>query len=600
MCFSMIPEAMDGSMNADKLCRLLKKSGIGHLDLLEVEIPMYGEAALRKAVAETGVKVDCLIANVSFFRESQKAEEQLTAALQQAKRLGAAMLMVVPGSAEDAEFCSSFTREQLLEQAVAQYRKAVELAADYGIRIGFENTPQFFKPMASAEDCLYILERVPGLGFVYDTANMKVADVDDDEVAYYEKLKPYISRVHLKDVVIGTEGKMEPCVNGQRLSSVLLGSGSIRIREVLQKLHEDGYTGGIVMEYMAEEIRGDGHINMLRACCQYVRDVWEGQWLLPPYGTIHGLDKPVSRLFFGTAIAPLLAGNNANTLLDAVYAQGINAFDCARGYGLAEKSLGSWVKDRGIREKVVILTKCGNVDDQGVHVNRQIIETELDTSLEMLQTDYIDIFLLHRDDPKTPVSEIIDTLNECVDQEKIRVFGASNWTHQRIQEANTYASVNGLRGFSVASPHYGLAEQVEDPWGGDCVTISGDANRDARAWYTRTQMPVLSYSGLARGFFSGKFKSFDEDGARKVLDEAGVKGYLYPCNMERLARAEQLADELGCSVAQVAIRYSLAGPMNVFALVSTTNPNHMREHILAAANPLPEEQMLWLEHGNLE
>ena len=232
---------------------------------------------------------------------------------------------------------------------------------------------------------------------------------------------------------------------------------------------------------------------MLGSYCEYIRACWHGTQLLPPYAAIKGLDKPVSRLFFGTAIRPMLMGKNVHALLDAVFARGVTAFDCARGYGMAEKALGNWVKDRNNREKVVLLTKCGNVNMQGkVHIDREVIEKELQTSLKTLQTDYIDIFLLHRDDPNTPVSEIIDCLNDCRQQGRIRVFGVSNWTHQRIGEANAYAASNGLQGFTVSSPNYGLAEQVEDPWGGSCVTISGKDNADARAWYTENQMPILA------------------------------------------------------------------------------------------------------------
>lgn len=600
MSFSLIPEAMRGSMQAETLCQLVRDSGISRFDLLDFEVQIYTEEALQNAMAKTGVQLGCLVSHVSFFSAPQEAETQITAALQQAKRLGAPMIMVVPGTAEDAEICSGLTKQQMLDQTVCQYRKAVEAAKEYGIQIGFENTPQYFKPLASAEDCLYVLERVPGLGFIYDTANMKVADVNDDEVAYYEKLKSYIVRVHLKDVVIGPQGKMEPCADGQKMSTVLLGSGQIRIREVLQKLQEDGYDGGITIEYVAEGINGPDHWNMFRACVQNVREWWDGQNLMPPYGTVPGVDKPVSRIFFGTALFPILMGNNAHALFDAVFAQGINAFDCARGYGMAEKVLGSWMKDRGNREKIVLLSKCGNAGPSGVHIDRQVIETELQTSLETLQTDYIDIFLLHRDDPKTPVSEIIDTLNECVQAGKIRVFGASNWTHSRIVEANAYAASKGLQGFAVSSPHYGLAEQVEDPWGGDCITLTGKTNEDARAWYTQTQMPVLAYSSLARGFLSGKFKSFDYEAAKTVLDPFAQKGYLYPCNMERLARAEQLAQQQGCSVAQIAMQYVFASDMNVYALVGTTNPNRMRENILAANRPLTKEKKLWLEQGAAE
>lgn len=598
MSFSLIPEALEGSMQAETLFRLVRDSGWDSLDLMDFEVQLYTEEAVQEAMAQTGVRLGCLIAHLPFFRAPRETDARLDAILQQARRLGVSTVMIVPGTAEDRELCSGLTRQQMLDQTVDQYRKAVAAAREYGIRIGFENTPQYFKPLASAEDCLYVLERVPGLGFIYDTANMKVADTAADELACYEQLKPYMIRVHLKDVVIGPQGKMEPCADGQMMTTVMTGSGQIRLPEVLQKLRQDGYGGGVVVEYMAHGVSGAGHLPMLQACARYARAYWEGTVRKPPYEEISGVDKPVSKIFFGTAQFPILMGNNAHALFDAVFAQGINAFDCARGYGMAEAVLGNWIKDRGNREKIVLLTKCGNAGPNGVHIDRQVIETELATSLQTLQTDYIDIFLLHRDDPRTPVSEIIDTLNEAVSQGKIRVFGASNWTHSRILQANAYAEARGLQGFAVSSPHYGLAEQVEDPWGGDCITLTGEKNREARAWYAQTQMPVLAYSSLARGFLSGKFRSFDYETAKTVMDPFAQKGYLYPCNMERLARAEILAERKGCSVAQIAMRYIFASDMRVFALVSTSDPGRMRENIEAANEPLTREEARWLEHGD--
>ena len=317
---------------------------------------------------------------------------------------------------------------------------------------------------------------------------------------------------------------------------------------------------------------------------------------LAPQVTIPGLNKPVSRLFFGTAVMPIFTGAEVNHIFDAAYELGINAFDTARGYGYAEKSLGIWMKARNNREQVVILSKCGNCDPEGnVHIDRQVIESELATSLELLQTDYIDIYLLHRDDPKTPVSEIMETLNEAWRAGKICTFGVSNWTHQRIDEANAYAAANGLQGFSVSSPNYGLADQICDPWGGGCVTVSGPANAEARAWYASNQMPLIAYSSLGRGFFSGKFHSSDPEAAKTVLDPAAQRGYLCPENFERLRRAELMAAEKQCSVSQIAMRYLFSSRMNVFAVVTTLNPERMKENVSATLHPLSEDEAAWLD-----
>ena len=315
-----------------------------------------------------------------------------------------------------------------------------------------------------------------------------------------------------------------------------------------------------------------------------------------PSAAFPGLTKPVSRIFFGTAIMPMILGEDVRDLLDLAYASGINAFDCARGYGDAEILLGKWMQERRNRERVVILTKCGNVDPDGtVCVNREVIERELEESLERLQTNYIDIYLLHRDDQATPVSEFIETLNEAKCAGKIRVYGASNWSDERVREANSYAEAHGLAGFSAVSPNYGLARQIADPWGGGCITLSGPENAGSRAWYAQTGLPVIAYSSLGRGFFSGKFKSYDYEAAKSVLDHAAQKGYLSEDNMERLRRAEILAEKKGCTVSEIAMRYLFSGDMNVFAVVSTTDPERMQQNVRVPFCPLTKEEARWLD-----
>ena len=235
------------------------------------------------------------------------------------------------------------------------------------------------------------------------------------------------------------------------------------------------------------------------------------------YGEIGGLSKKVSRIFLGTAISPFLDGKEADDLLDQMYELGINAFDSARGYGLSERVLGHWVKHKKNREEVVILTKCGNATPTGtVHIDRAVMTNELKQSLSELGTDYVDILLLHRDDVNTSIAEYLETFNDFVREGIIKSFGVSNWTVDRIQEANAYAAEHGLCPFSLSSPNFGLAEQVNDPWGGNCVTISGQGNKEVRDWYSRTNMPVLAYSALGRGFFSGRFEAGDYETAKSV------------------------------------------------------------------------------------
>lgn len=304
--------------------------------------------------------------------------------------------------------------------------------------------------------------------------------------------------------------------------------------------------------------------------------------------------KTASRIFFGTANPPVSTDEKtAYNLLDSVLESGVNAFDCARSYGKAEQVLGKWIESRKCREKVIILSKCGDVKSGIVSVNRRVITEQLNQSLESLQTDYIDIYLLHRDDPNTTVEEFIDTLNEAKESGKIKIFGVSNWTHHRIESANRYVASKGMTGFQVSSPNYGLALQVQDLWGGGCVSISGD--KTACSWYAGNQMPVIAYSSLGRGFFSGKFRAGDYEGARCHMDSFAQKGYLCEKNMLRLKRAEELANKYGVSVPEIAMRYVFSNEMNIFAVVSTTSAQRLQMNIHASNNPLSAEEAAYLE-----
>lgn len=599
MTFSMMRDIAFRKISAEKVCQIAADNDVHMLDIMEMEVKLYGEKKVQEAMKKYGVACGCIITAPAFYTAPEKTKQHVTEVLEMAKRLGSKYLMIVPGQAmpKEIKVCGKMSRQEMLDRAVELFNLAVELAKPYGIQVGFENTPHAYKPLASAADCKYLLDHVPGLGLIFDTGNFKIADSSCDEMAIYEMLKDYIIRVHLKDVVVGDFEEGEVCVDGKRIVPVATGSGVIPMKELLLALQRDGYEGALAIEYsMKKGIHGLDNAQWVKPYVNYIRSVLDGSLMKPPYAKIEGVDLPVSRIFFGTAINSMLMGKNAEALLDAVYGAGINAFDCARGYGMAEKALGEWIKARNNRERIVLLTKCGNISMSGkICVNREVIEKELETSLKTLQTDYIDIYLLHRDDPNTPVSEVIDTLNEAKRKGKIKVFGVSNWTHQRIMEANAYAEANGLEGFTVSSPNYGLAEQVQDPWGGECVTISGAANVQAREWYAKNQMPVIAYSSLGRGFFSGKFKAGDYEGAKKVLDNAGQKGYLHEVNMGRLARAQELAARDHMSVSQIAMRYIFSNEMNVFAVVSTTRPDRMQENIAAANAALSAEDVAYLE-----
>ena len=317
------------------------------------------------------------------------------------------------------------------------------------------------------------------------------------------------------------------------------------------------------------------------------------------YGTIKGVDRPVSRIFLGTASAPFSTGGDGSELLEAALEQGINAIDTARVYGLSENSLGRWLEQPGNREKVVLLSKCGHPAEDGTRrVRAGEMNKDLETSLEALRTDYVDIWLLHRDDPEIPVGKIMDTFQEMKEKGRIRAFGGSNWTRRRIQEANEYAAAHGLQPMTASSPQFGLANQVTDPWGGNCVTISGPAGEEDRKWYRESGMPVIAYSSLARGLMAGKIKSTDEERVAELLDPFAVKGYASHENFMRLARCEELSAKKGCSVSQLAIAWMFTQGLNLFAAATTTKVSRIPEQVRALHVELTPEEAAWLNLEN--
>jgi len=314
------------------------------------------------------------------------------------------------------------------------------------------------------------------------------------------------------------------------------------------------------------------------------------------FGTVQGIDKPISRLVQGTVMLSSKSLDGSLQLLDDVFAAGCTTFDAAHHYGNGdcERVLGKWLDSRGVREQVVILSKGAHHSIDRRRVTPFDITADLYDSLARLKTEYIDLYVLHRDDPSVPVGPIVEILNEHYRAGRIHAFGGSNWSVARIQEANAYAQERNLVPFAASSPHYSLAEQVEPPWN-DCVTISGPKNADERAWYQQTQMPVFAWSSIGNGFLAGKFDHHDRETFAKSLEASTVKAYCYDDNFERLERTSQLAREKGLSVPQMAMAYVLNQPLNLFALVGSQSGDEFKANMVALETELSDTEMEWLD-----
>lgn len=308
------------------------------------------------------------------------------------------------------------------------------------------------------------------------------------------------------------------------------------------------------------------------------------------------LTVPVSRMIYGTAIKPLMEGNDADEILDQVLAKGITTFDTARSYGKSEEGLGRWIAKRNNREQINILTKGCNPDQTGLRFSPESLRGELEQSLQELQTEYVDLYCLHRDDSTVNVDTFIETLNEFKAEGKILAFGASNWTFQRMDAANEYAYAHNLEGFSFGSPAFSLAVVVGDPWGGS-IHLSGSENAEARRWFATNQIPVFAYSSFARGFFSGKYRTDMKCDILEVLPPWTCEEYVCEDNMERLRRAEILADQKGLTVGQINLSWILSQPFTCCPIFSPSSTKHLNDNLKGLDIKLTKEEILWL---NLE
>lgn len=314
------------------------------------------------------------------------------------------------------------------------------------------------------------------------------------------------------------------------------------------------------------------------------------------YGKIPGIEKPISRLVQGTVMISTDDLAQSFDLLDSVFDMGCTTFDMAHGYGggNVERAFGQWLQERGNRDKVVILTKGAHHNQDRERVTPFDIEADIHDSLARLQVDYFDLYLLHRDDPSQPVGPIVEVLNKYKEQGIFKVFGGSNWSAARIQEANAYAAAHGLSPFTVSSPNFSLAVQIKPPWP-RCISISGPEWEGDRAFYIEQNMPLFTWSSLAGGFFSGRLTRDNLDSFEEHLDKLCVECYASEENFRRLDRVQELAEEKGLTIPQIATAYVMSHPLNIFALVGCRTPAEFRSNLEALSVKLTPKEMKWLE-----
>jgi aryl-alcohol dehydrogenase-like predicted oxidoreductase len=305
------------------------------------------------------------------------------------------------------------------------------------------------------------------------------------------------------------------------------------------------------------------------------------------YLNIPGIDKPISRIALGTASYSPDRYERAVELLDAFVEAGGTCVDTAHvyGHGASERALGQWLAERGNRDQIVVLGKgCHPIGKSGPRVGPEFIHADLAESLERLQADYIDLYLLHRDDERVPTGTIVEALNEERSAGRIHAFGGSNWRTERIAEANAYAAAHGLVGFAASSINLSLARPKEPMWP-DCIA----ADDQARAWHTATQLPLFSWSSQAGGFLSGHFKPEDTSNADLV------RVYYSDDNFTRLQRAIELGQQKGVGPIVIALAYVLNQPFPTVPLVGSASVAELNESLQALQIELTPEELSYLD-----
>ncbi|MDD4796851.1 MAG: aldo/keto reductase [Eubacteriales bacterium] len=296
----------------------------------------------------------------------------------------------------------------------------------------------------------------------------------------------------------------------------------------------------------------------------------------------------VARVGLGTAgYGAGMESQDAHAQMDFYVAQGGNFIDTARCYNdwipgersRSEKIIGQWLRSRGGRQHVVLVTKGGHPPFTDLHASRlspQEVDADLDGSLRDLGTDYIDLYFLHRDDVRRPVDEILEHLEEKVRQGKIRHYGASNWTLARLRQADAYAARHGLQGFAVNQLGWSLAQRSPDAPGDDTLVYMDAPLFD---YHTRTGMAAMAFSSQGKGYFPRAA------GGGVTGEDATV--FDTPRNRRVLQVLQDISRQTGIAIATLVVHHIIASPFPAVPLVSSRS----NQRLLAAlaAGDLPAD-----------
>jgi aryl-alcohol dehydrogenase-like predicted oxidoreductase len=311
------------------------------------------------------------------------------------------------------------------------------------------------------------------------------------------------------------------------------------------------------------------------------------------YVRLPGSELNPSAICLGTSMLGSAVGReDAFRLLDRFVGEGGNFLDTALVYAdwltgeksVSEKTIGAWMRERGNRGEVLVATKGAHPDLAMMHISRVTpadIALDIERSLRHLQTDWIDLYWLHRDDPSVPVAELIDVLEEHVRRGNIRAYGCSNWRCGRIGEARQYSARRGYQGFVASQNRWSLAET---PPPGDKTMVAMDEREEE--YHRETGLPAIPYSSQAGGFFSGKYRpetlQKDAETIRKLRPLCTER------NIRRLEKVLAIAAESGRTGTQVALAYLRSQPFPVIPIVGCRTMEQLEDSLGAGDFRLDE------------
>jgi aryl-alcohol dehydrogenase (NADP+) len=278
-----------------------------------------------------------------------------------------------------------------------------------------------------------------------------------------------------------------------------------------------------------------------------------------------------------------LGEEDSRRLIEKALTSGITFFDTANVYsdGSSEEITGRAIRDFTNRDDVVLATKVHgrmHPGPNGAGLSRKAILRELDDSLRRLGTDYVDLYQIHRWDPRTPIEETLEALDSAVRSGKARYLGASSMWAWQFSKALHLAGEHGWHRFVSMQDHYNLLNREEE--------------REMHPLCADQGIGVIPWSPLARGRLT---RDWDETTARSSADAFGSKLYDERSDRVIVERVAEIAGERGISRAQVALAWVLAKPVITAPIVGVTKDAHLDDAVAAVDVQLTAEEVARLE-----